>query len=839
SEQTLVFTNLLSFLIQNESYKKAQEDPSLFFTDGKRRIDLVLAFHDIYDEHHEKREFYRDTFIKNIMNAGLHVELENKLVAFDNKTSFLKIHGPEDVLDRNGKILNLKPPIKSFIVTHYAKDRAFKAMPDKCFKTNEFSNWFKCDSIPTEPNIFHPGFFPDILDKYVLKERSNRWSQIQRTQLVWQILNRMSFDDSARDRAGIQRLIGKNVFSAAYGLHDGDYDYKNKRNNILFMNERMILYDQWATLKNWYKKQPLWLIKKYFGVKIGLYFAWLGFYTKALIVPAIVGLVCFAFGILTIDTKLNQASEDICNEDTIGNSVMCPQCDNHCPYWNLKNSCFLSKVTYVFDNNATVFFSIFMSFWATTYLELWKRQQAILQWEWDLKSEEEMDDTLRPEFIHRLCCVMGAVSSLIVFRVVFIRIMYQHTQYSLFFSKYAKLIATSVAAVINAVVIEVGSWIFQYVARRITDLEHPRTQSEYENSYTFKMFLFQFINYYSSLIYTAFFKGRFFTYPGDAASRQNILTRLKTDMCDPAGCLFELIMKNWFRRLWLEKKLKTSHKDQTSCPVKFIKRWEMDYQLQEIDRLHLFDEYIEIIVQYGFVTLFVAAFPLAPLLALINNIFEIRLDAYKYTTQMRRPLGQHVRSIGIWYGILKGMTYLSVVFNAFVIALASDFIPRMVYIFVYSPNWSLDGYVNSTLASFDTKDWGSVEASDYFGPPIATNQSIQPYETCRYRAYRSPPGSEDEYSIDKTWLHVFSARLGFVAVFEHMILVLTAVLAYMIPEVPNNLQTQVLRERHQEREIDFDLNLMPVEEEKIAQQIKSKSLTLEELACLKMALRAD
>lgn len=50
------------------------------------------------------------------------------------------------------------------------------------------------------------------------------------------------------------------------------------------------------------------------------------------------------------------------------------------------------------------------------------------------------------------------------------------------------------------------------------------------------------------------------------------------------------------------------------------------------------------VIQYGFVTLFVAAFPLAPLLALINNVFEVRLDAYKYTTQMRRPLGQQVSS---------------------------------------------------------------------------------------------------------------------------------------------------------------------------------------------------
>ena len=51
------------------------------------------------------------------------------------------------------------------------------------------------------------------------------------------------------------------------------------------------------------------------------------------------------------------------------------------------------------------------------------------------------------------------------------------------------------------------------------------------------------------------------------------------------------------------------------------------------------------VIQYGFVTLFVAANPLAPLLALINNIFEIRLDALKYTTQMKRSLGQHVRYV--------------------------------------------------------------------------------------------------------------------------------------------------------------------------------------------------
>lgn len=45
--------------------------------------------------------------------------------------------------------------------------------------------------------------------------------------------------------------------------------------------------------------------------------------------------------------------------------------------------------------------------------------------------------------------------------------------------------------------------------------ELPRTQSDYENSLTMKMFLFQFVNYYSSCFYIAFFKGKFVGYPGD------------------------------------------------------------------------------------------------------------------------------------------------------------------------------------------------------------------------------------------------------------------------------------------------------------------------------------
>jgi len=35
-----------------------------------------------------------------------------------------------------------------------------------------------------------------------------------------------------------------------------------------------------------------------------------------------------------------------------------------------------------------------------------------------------------------------------------------------------------------------------------------RTQSEFEDQLTFKVFIFQFVNFYSSILYIGFFKGK-------------------------------------------------------------------------------------------------------------------------------------------------------------------------------------------------------------------------------------------------------------------------------------------------------------------------------------------
>lgn len=69
------------------------------------------------------------------------------------------------------------------------------------------------------------------------------------------------------------------------------------------------------------------------------------------------------------------------------------------------------------------------------------------------------------------------------------------------------------------------------------------------------------------------------------------------------------------------------------------------------------------VLQFGFITIFVAAFPLAPLFALLNNWVEIRLDAQKFVCETRRPVADRAQDIGVWFSILDALAQLAVISN--------------------------------------------------------------------------------------------------------------------------------------------------------------------------------
>ncbi|CAB3406145.1 unnamed protein product [Caenorhabditis bovis] len=75
------------------------------------------------------------------------------------------------------------------------------------------------------------------------------------------------------------------------------------------------------------------------------------------------------------------------------------------------------------------------------------------------------------------------------------------------------------------------------------------------------------------------------------------------------------------------------------------------------------DDFLEMFIQFGYVLLFSPAFPLAAGCALINNLIEIRVDAFKLCNTVQRPFGRRVKDIGAWQKAMEVLGILGVIVN--------------------------------------------------------------------------------------------------------------------------------------------------------------------------------
>uniref|UniRef100_A0A671V5L4 Anoctamin n=1 Tax=Sparus aurata TaxID=8175 RepID=A0A671V5L4_SPAAU len=815
---------ILSLLFVLQTDKLQPNRDTVFFRDGVRRIDFVLSYVD--DKDGEKKQERRREFEANLEKAGLELETDDKSDSKDQKTYFLKIHAPWDVLATYADILKIKVPFKESDIPH-GQDVPLEWL-SRPFRLPE--------------HIMHPAadYFTYPFDKtktnfFLINNKDTFFPPSTRNRIVFYILARCPYYKEGRidkDKTGIKRLLSNGTYTSAFPLHDCRY-WKRAR-NAECESERYNLYRHWARFLCFYKEQPLNLIRKYYGEKIGIYFAWLGFYTEMLFFAAVMGVICFTYGVLSYDDNIS--SKEICDASIGGSILMCPLCDKKCPFWRLNSTCLSSWQSHLFDNEGTVFFAIFMGIWVTLFLEFWKRRQARLEYEWDLVDfeEEQQQLQIRPEFeiryidldpvektindtdllgngavppCHQQVCSLLPLSGHLIHGelavyAAFASIIKDPMRKIQVVGRFiTPQLATSVtASCINFVIIMILNFFYERVAVWITDMEIPKTHLEYENRLTMKMFLFQFVNYYSSCFYVAFFKGKFVGYPGHYTYMFGKQSKLRNEECDPGGCLIELttqlvivmagkqlwgniqeallpLMRNW----WSSRKGRHN-------PENHYSRWEQDHVLQNFGQLGLFYEYLEMVVQFGFITLFVASFPLAPLLALCNNILEIRVDAWKFTTQFRRPVASKARNIGAWQEILNAVAILSVVTNAFIMAFTSDMIPRMVYLYAYGNG--MRGYVNNSLSIYNISripESNMPEDHDYW---------FDNSTTCRYRDYRYPPGHEKEYFHTMQFWHILAAKMAFIIIMEHVVFVVKFFVAWLIPDIPSDVKARIKRERY-------------------------------------------
>ncbi|XP_017084984.2 anoctamin-1 isoform X2 [Drosophila eugracilis] len=820
-----------------EFYQRDEINTSLFFEDCIRSIDFVLAYR---INPHEPTEVdnteKRRVFEANLNSQGLEVEASQK-----DQIWFIKIHAPLEVLRRYAEILKLRMPMKE-IPGMSVVNRSTKSVFSSLKTVFQFflRNIYVDEEIfPKRAHRFTAIYSRD--KEYLFDIRQDCFfTTAVRSRIVEFILDRQRFPaKNQHDMAfGIERLIAEGVYTAAYPLHDGEITETGTM--------RALLYKHWASVPKWYRYQPLDDIKEYFGVKIGLYFAWLGYYTYMLLLASIVGVICFLYSWFSLKNYV--PVKDIC-QGANTNITMCPLCD-WCNFWDLKETCNYAKVTYLIDNPSTVFFAVFMSFWATLFLELWKRYSAEITHRWDLTGFDVHEEHPRPQYLARLEHIpptrvdyvtnikeptvpfwrMKLPATVFSFSVVLLLIalafvallavvVYRMSMLaalkvgaSPMTTSSAIVLATASAAFVNLCLLYILNYMYNHLAEYLTELEMWRTQTQFDDSLTLKIYLLQFVNYYASIFYIAFFKGKFVGHPG----QYNKLFDYRQEECSSGGCLTELCIQLaiimvgkqafntilevylpmfWRKVLAIQVGLSRLFNNTPNPDKTKDERWMRDFKLLDWGARGLFPEYLEMVLQYGFVTIFVAAFPLAPFFALLNNILEMRLDAKKLLTHHKRPVSQRVRDIGVWYRILDCIGKLSVITNGFIIAFTSDMIPRLVYRHYVNKNGTLDGYLQFTLSEFKVADSPTLNS-------LAGDLSN--ITTCKYTDFRLPPSSPEKYTLSSMFYIILACRLGFVVVFENFVALVMILVRWCIPDMSVELRDQIRREVYVTNEIIID-----------------------------------
>ncbi|OQR89568.1 anoctamin [Thraustotheca clavata] len=404
------------------------------------------------------------------------------------------------------------------------------------------------------------------------------------------------------------------------------------------------LTHEWA-LKLTLTSQPIGLLRNYFGEKIALYFSWLEFYTKCLTLPAAVGIVIYVLVGLNIgDVRI-----------------------------------------------AKIFFAFFIVAWSTFFTEFWKRKSALFNVIWGIDAAQDIDTRPRVQYIgtkrmnpndnspeiYDMATASARRRRGISYFVVFFMVLVVLVALSgLFFLKHlaARLSDTTQAqwaatgvSLLNSIQITILNKVYRVVAEKLNVWENHRTDVQYEDNLITKVFLFQFCNSFASFFYIAYVKN----YIHDSCINDNCLVELRVQ-------LFVLFLVATFVNNLIEVGLPLllvrinlwrSVKDKSNPHLSNEELQALWAPYEEDDA---FADYNEMVIQYGFVTLFVVAMPITPALALLNNIIEVHVDAFKLCKGHRRPFPHPASSIGTWYYFLCMMNYLAVVTNIGILLFTND-----------------------------------------------------------------------------------------------------------------------------------------------------------------------
>ncbi|XP_040289367.1 anoctamin-10 isoform X2 [Bufo bufo] len=385
--------------------------------------------------------------------------------------------------------------------------------------------------------------------------------------------------------------------------------------------------------------QPIDKIRHYFGDSIGLYFGFLEYFTLALIPMALIGIPYYFFA------------------------------------WE--------------DYDKYVIFATFNLVWSTVILEVWKRYSSAMTYKWGTLLMKREFEEPRPGFhgvlgvnpvtgkkeptysslkrqlrIYLVSVPFVCLSLYVAIYVMMIyfklegwAIRYNHEQQSTFSG-----LLLFVPSIIYAVVIEIMNRIYRYAAEFLNNYENHRLESSHQNHLVLKVLVFNIVNCFASLFYIAFVMCDL------KLLRQSLATLLITSQ----------ILNQFVESLlpyWMQKR----HKTQIEKKVKSLK---VDTDFTLLEQVHLekemdtylgtFDDYLELFLLFGYVSLFSCVYPLAAILAVLNNVTELYSDALKMCRVFKRPFAVPSSSIGVWMLAFETMGIIAVVTNCTLLGMSSQ-----------------------------------------------------------------------------------------------------------------------------------------------------------------------
>ncbi|XP_067841513.1 anoctamin-7-like [Heptranchias perlo] len=710
----------------------------------------------------------RMEFLRQVKSTGLHLDFNITEEEWDegmeseqtgDKYRIIKIYAPFELLSQTAENIRLKMPLAEVVdLKLVGRLQRFMAYFATEVEVNFISAHYEHNKrhmfqgIENEETFFRPAL-RSLIVHYIL------------TNIPIHVGNE---DEKAATQkiSALPYLLMKKAFKSSFVLHDTKkWQFEDDASRSPPQQNRDPTkltgpQDTWTELNNlwantYLKFQPLWKIRNYFGEKIALYFAVMETLLITLIIPALLGLAIFIYGLYCSVSCYNASSKleeflkghnyrVICSSPSMisemankavdrirgdcnniaGRKIIIEKAFNTtCATKIWENTTFqvasddlFTIIQSSFDNAATPWFGLIVCLWGTIFLEVWKRINAKLVYEWHVENYEN-DEPTRPEFygtttkkdpvtgeiepyypgalrrtkmllsflvgILMVCWVFASLIAVVIYKTwARIRITTSNSIESF-------LLTTVGASLLNVVSIITLGKVYHIIAVKMTDWENHRTRTNYNDSLILKLFAFHFANSYSSLFYIAFLRRnnqKFFQLIGltDLEDNCGVLNNCMSELSIQVVILmiFKLCPKllmdvfiPWLRKL----KNKICNNKNILSPTKnhAVQLTVDEYILEEDMKPDLGDftlgEYTEKVIQYGYQMLFSVSFPLAPLLFFITILCDIRVDAKRLLWMYKRPIAFMAQDIGHWFTVLDLINGVAIVTNACVIAFNTDF----------------------------------------------------------------------------------------------------------------------------------------------------------------------